>query len=84
VNFSTGVDIHVHRISNRLGWTEKPTKTPEQTQAALEKWMPPSLWGEVNHLMVGFGQQTCSPVKPNCSKCLNRDLCPFGKNSKAK
>lgn len=28
-----GVDTHVHRISNRLGWTD--TKTPEETEKAL-------------------------------------------------
>lgn len=35
-----GVDTHVHRISNRLGWTKKQTKTPEQTRKELEEWMP--------------------------------------------
>ena len=35
-----GVDTHVHRISNRLGWTRKRTQDPEQTRKALEEWMP--------------------------------------------
>lgn len=35
-----GVDTHVHRISNRLGWTKKETKTPEETRRALEEWLP--------------------------------------------
>ena len=35
-----GVDTHVHRISNRLGWTRKKTQDPEQTRKALEEWMP--------------------------------------------
>lgn len=35
-----GVDTHVHRISNRLGWTKSKTKTPEQTRKELEEWMP--------------------------------------------
>eukprot|EP00795_Rhopilema_esculentum_P009161 gene9161-16829_t len=35
-----GVDTHVHRISNRLGWVKKPTKTPEDTRKALEAWLP--------------------------------------------
>ncbi|GFY41738.1 hypothetical protein TNIN_314221 [Trichonephila inaurata madagascariensis] len=34
------VDTHVHRISNRLGWVRKPTKDPEETRKALEKWLP--------------------------------------------
>ena len=35
-----GVDVHVHRISNRLGWTPKPTSQPENTRIALESWLP--------------------------------------------
>lgn len=34
------VDTHVHRIANRLRWTRKVTKSPEQTRAALEDWLP--------------------------------------------
>lgn len=75
-----GVDTHVHRIANRLGWTRQPTKTPESTQKELEDWLPRSLWNEVNVLLVGFGQQHCTPVKPHCGTCLNRDLCPVGKS----
>ncbi|XP_017120705.2 endonuclease III-like protein 1 [Drosophila elegans] len=78
-----GVDVHVHRISNRLGWLPKPTKEPEQTRIALEKWLPHSLWAEVNHLFVGFGQTICTPVKPNCGECLNKDICPSA-NAEAK
>ncbi|XP_068204899.1 endonuclease III-like protein 1 isoform X2 [Palaemon carinicauda] len=73
-----GVDTHVHRISNRLGWTGKPTKTPEDTRKALESWMPQEIWSEINLLMVGFGQQICLPVGPQCNGCLNVTLCPFG------
>lgn len=71
-----GVDTHVHRISNRLGWVT--TKTPEETRKALENFLPQELWSEVNHLLVGFGQQICKPVKPQCPTCLNYTLCPFG------
>lgn len=75
-----GVDTHVHRIANRLGWTRPPgTKTPEATQKELEDWLPPHLWGEVNVLLVGFGQQICTPLRPQCGTCLNRDICPVGK-----
>ena len=73
------MDTHVHRIANRLGWTLKATKTPEKTREALEDWLPRSLWGEVNVLFVGFGQQQCTPVKPKCDTCLNQHLCPVGK-----
>ncbi|XP_057891506.1 endonuclease III-like protein 1 isoform X1 [Melospiza georgiana] len=73
------VDTHVHRISNRLQWVKKETKSPEQTRVALEEWLPRDLWKEINWLLVGFGQQTCLPVSPRCSQCLNQDICPAAK-----
>ncbi|XP_066140369.1 endonuclease III-like protein 1 [Euwallacea fornicatus] len=75
-----GVDTHVHRICNRLGWVK--TKTPEETRKALEGWLPFELWCEVNHLLVGFGQQICIAKKPACVSCKNRNLCPYGKMGK--
>ncbi|KAJ2939734.1 hypothetical protein O0L34_g17926 [Tuta absoluta] len=71
-----GVDTHVHRISNRIGWVKKPTSTPEDTRKALETWLPNEIWGEVNHLLVGFGQTICLPIGPMCHECLNNDICP--------
>ncbi|XP_030634762.1 endonuclease III-like protein 1 [Chanos chanos] len=71
-----GVDTHVHRISNRLGWTRAETKNPEETRRALEDWLPRELWSEINWLLVGFGQQVCLPVNPLCSTCLNQHTCP--------
>lgn len=71
-----GVDTHVHRISNRLGWLKKATKNPEETRKALEEWLPRELWSEINWLLVGFGQQVCLPINPLCSMCLNQHHCP--------
>ncbi|XP_017312786.1 endonuclease III-like protein 1 isoform X2 [Ictalurus punctatus] len=71
-----GVDTHVHRISNRLGWTRATTKNPEETRRALEEWLPRDLWREINWLLVGFGQQVCLPVSPLCAACLNQHTCP--------
>lgn len=72
----TGVDTHVHRISNRLGWVKKTTKTPENTRIELESWLPKDLWREVNHMLVGFGQTICRPIGPHCASCLNKTTCP--------
>ncbi|KAK3530261.1 hypothetical protein QTP86_022407 [Hemibagrus guttatus] len=76
-----GVDTHVHRISNRLGWTRTTTKNPEETRQALEEWLPRDLWCEINWLLVGFGQQVCLPVSPLCSSCLNQHTCPSAHTS---
>jgi len=73
-----GVDTHVHRISGRLGWTQKECKTPEATRMALESWLPKDLWVEINWMLVGFGQEICRPIGPKCGECLNKDICPTG------
>eukprot|EP00916_Digyalum_oweni_P014949 GHVL01024434.1.p1 GENE.GHVL01024434.1~~GHVL01024434.1.p1 ORF type:complete len:351 (+),score=69.64 GHVL01024434.1:666-1718(+) len=70
------VDIHVHRICNRLGWVY--TNNPEKTRFNLESWVPRDIWETFNTLLVGFGQQICRPVKPKCSQCLLQPECPTG------
>ncbi len=68
------VDIHVHRISNRLGWIE--TETPEQSEYALMSLFPREHWIPLNELLVRFGQQQCTPVSPFCSTCPLSEECP--------
>ena len=72
-NIGIGVDVHVHRISNLLGWIK--TKTPEQSETALQKVFPQELWGEINHALVGFGQAYCTSKKPKCDICPIKDTC---------
>jgi endonuclease-3 len=61
------VDIHVHRISNRLGYVR--TKTPDDTEMALRKKLPRRYWIMYNDLLVAYGQNLCKPISPHCSKC---------------
>ena len=61
------VDTHVHRISNRCGWIQ--TKTPEESEKALELVMPQKFWIPLNELLVSYGQQICTPISPRCSEC---------------
>ena len=82
VNIGIAVDTHVHRISNRLGWAK--SKNPEGTRKQLEEWLPKEQWGEINFLLVGFGQEYCKAIKPNCIDCLARELCPFGRKAMGK
>jgi endonuclease III len=67
------VDIHVHRICNRWGYLA--TRTPEQTEVALRKKLPPEYWIVINDLLVSFGQNQCTPVSPRCSSCPLYLLC---------
>jgi len=67
------VDIHCHRIPNRIGWIK--TKTPEESEEALEKLIPKEFWFDFNDLFVRFGQNVCLPVSPWCSKCPISEHC---------
>eukprot|EP01079_Euglenida_sp_SAG-EU17-18_P002426 gene2426-3205_t len=78
-----GVDVHLHRIADRLGWTQKATN-PEATRTQLEDWMPRSLWPQVNPMVVGLGQVVCTPVQPQCYQCLASQWCPSSKTSTKK
>ena len=75
-NVGIGVDTHVHRISNRLGWVA--TDSPQATQAHLQSWLPRVEWEPLNLLLVGFGQTVCTPLNPKCGECKVRQFCPVG------
>ncbi len=62
-----GVDVHVHRVTNRWGYVQ--TRTPEQTMDALEGKLPRPYWVEINRLLVPFGKHVCTGVAPRCSTC---------------
>jgi endonuclease-3 len=68
------VDTHVHRISNR--WRYVHTKTPEDTEFALRRKLPPAYWMVYNDLLVSFGQNICKPISPLCGQCPLAGGCP--------
>lgn len=67
------VDVHVHRIPNRIGWIK--TKKPEETERQLMKIIPKQYWQIFNNNFVIFGQDICVPISPYCSKCPINDYC---------
>ncbi len=68
------VDCHVHQISNRMGWIK--TKSPEESEKALQKVMPKKYWIPLNELLVSYGQEVCTSVSPKCSMCPENGRCP--------
>ncbi len=68
-----GVDVHVHRVTNRWGYVE--AATPEQTMTALEAKLPQRWWVEINRLLVPFGKHICTGRAPKCSTCPVLSMC---------
>jgi endonuclease-3 len=73
------VDVHVHRISNRIGIVN--TKKPEDTEIVLQKSIDRKYWISVNETFVVFGQNICLPIKPKCNVCRLTKLCKYYKNN---
>ena len=69
------VDVHVHRIFNRIGYVT--TKTPDETEFALREKLPQKYWLDINTLMVTHGQNVCKPTKPKCDECPIKEFCEF-------
>jgi endonuclease-3 len=68
-----GVDIHVHRVTNRWGYVQ--ANTPERTTEALEAKLPDRYWVEINRLLVPFGKHICTGRMPRCSTCPVLAMC---------
>ena len=67
------VDVHVHRIFNRIGYVK--TKTPDETELALREKLPKKYWIDINTLLVTHGQNVCKPIKPKCEECPIKECC---------
>jgi len=68
------VDVHVHRISNRLGLVK--TRKPEDTERVLLEKIPGRYIRKLNFVFVSYGQTVCLPLSPLCSECRLNGICP--------
>ena len=75
------VDIHVHRISNRLGLVD--TKNPEETEQELMKKIQKKYWLDINDTFVMYGQNICKPISPMCDVCQIKKSCKYYKSKNA-
>lgn len=76
------VDTHVHRISNRIGWSR--TKNPDDTEEVLRKIVPREQWLGFNPVLVEFGKTVCKPIGPRCEECLINSYCEYYAANKGK
>ena len=75
------VDIHVHRISNRLGLVD--TKNPEETEQELMSKVDKKYWIDINDTFVMYGQNICKPISPMCDVCKIKKSCKYYKTKNA-
>jgi endonuclease III len=68
------VDTHVHRLSQRLGFSDK--RTPEKIEVDLMNVFPKADWMDVGSILVFHGRKTCRALKPDCPGCRLAGVCP--------
>lgn len=74
------VDIHVHRISNRIGIVK--TQNVKKTEEELIKIVDKEYWLILNNIFVTYGQNICLPIRPKCQICGLKGICNFYTNQK--
>jgi endonuclease III len=68
------VDTHVHRVSKRLGLTDR--EDPDKIEQDLMKIMPKTCWMRITDLLIFLGRNVCVAKKPKCNACVLNKLCP--------
>ena len=76
-----GVDTHVMRLSQRLGFTTK--SDPDKIEADLTEIIPEKQRVRFCHLMQYHGRRVCFAKKPKCPQCTIKQFCPFPGKTKA-
>jgi len=74
------VDTHVKRLANLLGLTKNTD--PEKIEQDLMQQFPKEQWTMLGHLQIEHGRQVCIARRPQCGKCVLKDICPSAKNVK--
>jgi endonuclease-3 len=69
------VDTHLFRVGNRTGLA--PGKTVLEVELGLEKAVPAQFKVHAHHWLILHGRYVCKARKPECWRCLIRDLCLF-------
>ena len=69
------VDTHIFRVANRTGLA--PGRNVREVEKKLEKSVPPEFKKDAHHWLILLGRYTCKALKPECPRCLVRDLCEW-------
>ena len=69
------VDTHIFRISNRTGLAKG--KTPLEVEKRLTKLTPEEFRQDAHHWLILHGRYVCKARKPECTRCIIKDLCEF-------
>ena len=67
------VDTHIFRVANRTGLA--PGKDVRAVEDGLLKRVPAEFMQDAHHWLILHGRYVCKARKPDCPRCVIRDLC---------
>jgi endonuclease III len=76
-----GVDTHVSRLSQRLGFSRNVE--PDEIETDLTQIVPRPEWVKFCHLLQFHGRRVCKAKKPECPRCAVNSLCPYPHKTKS-
>jgi endonuclease-3 len=76
-----GVDTHVMRLSQRLGFTKNTN--PDKIEFDLMPLVPEKQRVRFCHLLQYHGRRVCLAKTPHCPECNIRALCPYPNKPRA-
>lgn len=69
------VDVHVHRLATRLGWTSR--KRADQSHDELEALVPPQKRMRFHVDAIQHSRAVCAATMPRCSECVLQEYCRY-------
>jgi endonuclease-3 len=69
------VDTHIFRVCNRTGLARG--KTPLAVEKTLDRVVPQPFRLHAHHWIILHGRYVCKARRPQCWRCIVRDLCAF-------
>jgi len=69
------VDTHIFRVANRTGIA--PGRNVLAVEKRLLKVVPEEFKRDAHHWLILHGRYVCKARKPDCPRCLIRDLCEY-------
>jgi endonuclease-3 len=69
------VDTHIFRVANRTGLA--PGKDVRAVEEKLLEVVPPQFRQHAHHWLILHGRYVCKARRPECWRCVIRDLCAW-------
>jgi endonuclease-3 len=74
INEGIAIDTHCITVSNRLGLAR--AKDPKKIEKRLMNLLERKEWGNITHLFIALGRDTCTARAKYCDRCVLKRICP--------